>query len=511
MINRVSNTTRIAKNTSILYIRLLFTMCISLYTSRIVLQALGINDFGIYNVVGGVVSMLAFFTSSISSSFQRFFCIEIANKNEERLKQLVGSSIVILFCLSLCVWGFSETLGVWFIKNKMVIPIERLGDAIFVFRFSIFSFIIYLFQSIYNAIIISYEKMSVFAYISIFEVCSKLLVAILLNYFFIDKMVCYSVFLFIVSILSFVIYYSYCRFTYSTAKGTFSYNIEVLSELFKFSGWTFFGTFANVLKSNGLNILLNMFFGPIVNAARGIAYQVYTAVNSFTRSFQLAFTPQLTKSYAQKDFKYVESLMVSTSKMSFYLMFFLSIPIFLDTNFVLSVWLGNNVPEYTVPFVKLVILTGLVESLSSPIVNVIYAAGNIKRFQTIISGIIILVIPISYWSLNNGCSPEFPLSISLFLTVVAHVARMIIVKRYLSYSVVNYVKEVLFPFFLFCLFLLYLPDIISNVYSSSLINYILTVAFLEILALFIIYMFGLTNRERSVLKSKIDNVRLCRK
>lgn len=497
------NGSRIAKNTAILYFRLLLTMCISLYTSRVILQSLGVSDFGIYNVVGGVVAMFSFFTSSISSSFQRFFCIELGTKNILKLKQLVGTSILILALFSVVVLLIAETVGLWFVKNQLVIPSEKIFQAVVVFQFSILSFIVCLFQSMYNAIIISYEKMNVFAYISIFDVISKLLIALSVNLFTDNRLIYYSGFIFISSVLSLIIYYSYCRYSYEVSKGVFDFKIKLFIDVFRFSGWTLFGTFANVLKSNGLNILLNLFFGPIVNAARGISYQVYTAATSFTRSFQVAFTPQITKSYADGNYVYVQKLMLSSSKMSFYLMLFLSIPIFVDTNFILYCWLGDNVPEHTVSFTRIVILTGLVESLSAPVVNIIYANGRIMKFQIVISLVILLIIPLAYLLLTFGYSPDSTLLVSLFFTIIAHFIRLIFLKKQFSFSLLNYLKEVIIPVSIFTVFLTLLPSILSKVYVSSIINYLLVVCVVELLVIIAIYNWGLRKDERYSVRLKL--------
>lgn len=505
-----NNSNRIAKNTAVLYFRLLLTMGISLYTSRIILQALGVSDFGIYNVVGGVVSMLSFFTSSISSSFQRFFCVEIGRNDTLKLSKLVGSSVLILICLSVFVFLIAETLGMWFVREKLVFPTEKMPQAVIVFRFSVLTFIVSLFQSMYNAIIISYEKMNVFAYISIFDVISRLLIAWSIQLFIKDRLIYYSAFVFVSSLIMLSIYYLYCRFHYKAAKAFVNWNLKMFMDIFKFSGWTLLGTFANVLKSNGINILLNVFFGPVVNAARGIAYQVYTAVNSFTRSFQVAFTPQITKSYSQEDYKYVQKLMFSSSKMSLYLILILSIPIFIDTGLVLHVWLGDNVPDYTESFVKIVILTGFVESLSAPVVNVIYASGRIKKFQIAVSAIIICVIPLSYVLLKIGYSPVTALLVSLALTVVAHFVRLYFVRGCLMYSFLGYLKEIILPMFLFSFFLILLPTILFPIYTNGVINYLLTVVVVEIIIITVIYKFGLSKAERGVIKNKLISFKRCK-
>lgn len=504
-----NNSRRIAKNTALLYFRLLITMGVSLYTSRVVLESLGISDFGIYGVVGGVVTMLSFFTSSLSSSFQRFFCIELANNNISRLKELIGSAIIILSLISIIVIFISETFGLWFVRNKLVIPDDRIFQATIVFQFSLLTFIVSLFQSIFNALIISYERMNVFAYISIFDALTKVLVALSINLFSDNKLIYYSAFVFLSSFFSLLIYYWFCRRSYELSNIKLRFNKPIFFDVFKFSGWTLLGTFSNMLKNNGMNILLNIFYGPIINAARGISYQIYTAISSFTSSFQVAFTPQITKSYAHNDFEYLQKLILSSSKLSYYLMLVLSVPIFVDTNFILYLWLGNDIPSHTASFTQLVVLTGLIECLSPPIVNVLYANGRIRTFQIMISIIIMLVLPLSYFLLKQNYSPESALIVSLLLTILAHCVRLYFLKRCMPFKIFKYFKEIIIPIILFTTFILLVPICISNKYHS-IGNYIFTIFVVELILILGIYICGLRIDERHFIINKFKSIFRCK-
>jgi O-antigen/teichoic acid export membrane protein len=352
--------------------------------------------------------------------------------------------------------------------------------------------------------------MNVFAYISVFDVFAKLFVAISIGFFPENRLIYYSGFVFLVSLISLIIYYCYCRYSYEVTKGIFTKNKKLFFEIFSFSGWTLLGTAANVLKSNGLNVLLNLFFGTVVNAARGISYQIYAAIRSFTSSLQMAFSPQIIKSYAENNFSYMQKLTLTASKMSYYFMLLLSVPVFVDTNLILSLWLGNNVPEHTISFTKIVILTGLIDNLAAPIVNILYANGKIKMYQIIVSAVMLLVIPLSYLILKLNYPPESALLVSLFLTIIAHGVRLFFLKKYISFHISRYVKEVIIPVFGFTLFLVFSPSIISSisVCKSSIYSYILTIVTIEIIFVIIIYLFGLRTDERNIINRNFKKYRI---
>lgn len=499
----ISNTNRIAKNTLILYFRMIITMLVSLYTSRIVLSVLGVSDFGVYNVVGGIVAMFSFFTQSIVSGFQRFYCYELGRGDFGKLKQIVSTATIIQLAISVIIVIIAETIGLWFLNNKLVVPPERMYAARVIFHLSILTLVFKLLQSVYNAIIISHEKMHVFAYFSMFETGAKLLVVFVLFLNVGDKLIMYSVLLMLISFLSFAIYFLYCRYNFKDNFSSFSYSKIVFKEMFSFSGWTLFGTFANVLKHHGTNVLLNVFFGTIVNAARGITYQVYTAASSLVQSFQTAFAPQITKSYAQKDFDYLLKLVYSVSKFSFYLMLVLAAPVLMQTEYMLGLWLGDNVPEYSIIFTKIVLVIGLVETLSSPIVNIIYASGRIKKFQLFIGILSLLILPISYLFLKYNYNPEIVFVIVLMFTLLSQYVRLFFVKRIISFSIRIYLKAVVIPIMLVMIaFLIFPLAFVELQLFTGFKLFLIETMLIELSLLTSIYIFGLNNKERKVIQDK---------
>ena len=311
--NNTANNKRIAKNTLLLYFRMLFIMAINLYTSRIVLKILGIEDFGIYNAVGGIVAMFGFLTSAMSISTQRYITYELGKNNLKQLNKIFNTSITIHAVISVIILILAETIGLWFLYNKMTIPIERLNAALWTYQASIASAIILIMSIPYNATIIAHEKMSAFAYISVLEVVLKLAIVYLLLISNFDKLKLYSTLILIVQLIIRIIYGQYCKKHFLETKIHFIKDKSLFKEMLSFAGWNLWGNCAGIASTQGVNILLNIFFGPHINAARGIAVQVQGAVNQFASNFQTAINPQITKSYAQGDYNYMHNLIFSST------------------------------------------------------------------------------------------------------------------------------------------------------------------------------------------------------
>ena len=416
-----SNSTRIAKNTFFLYIRSFFVLLISLYTSRIVLRELGVEDFGIYNVVGGVIGMISFLNSSMASTYQRYFNFEMGKKNEKGLADLFKSSITVQLIYAAIIVIIAETIGVWFLNTQLVISPDRMIAAQWVYQISILSFVITVFQAPFTALIISNEKMNIFAIVSILDAVLKLLIVFMLPYFDYDKLIIYSFLLILITLLNFLIYIFVCKRKFSTCVISFNWNRENLKSLFSFGSWTMIDSLSQALKSQGLNILLNIFFGSVVNAARGIAYQVLNAINQFVQNFQTSFRPQLTKSYAEGDLDYMYKLYYSSTKISFFLLWCLSLPIIIETPAILGLWLGDNVPEYTIVFTRIILLTALVSAYANPTSGIAYATGKIKTFNILVSGLNLLIVPIAYLFLKLGFGPESAMIVSLIMSVIVQI------------------------------------------------------------------------------------------
>lgn len=362
------NNKRIAKNTMLLYVRMLFTMAVTLYTSRILLNELGVEDFGIYNVVGGIVTMFSLLSGSLSASISRFITFELGQENVAKLKTIFSTSVNIQIILSLIIIFIAEIIGVWFLNAKMNIPAERMEAANWVLQCSILTFAVNLISVPYNASIIAHEKMSAFAYISILEVTLKLLVCYCLYISLFDKLISYAVLLLTISIIIRFVYGVYCKRHFDECRYHLILDKELFKRMANFAGWNFFGNGAYLLNTQGINILMNLFFGTTVNAARGIATQVESAVQAFVGNFTTALNPQITKNYAKGNKEYLFELICRGAKYSYFLMFFFVVPIVVETPYILKLWL-KIVPDYAVVFTRLTLASSLLLVLGNTLVT----------------------------------------------------------------------------------------------------------------------------------------------
>ena len=366
------NNKRIAKNTLLLYFRMLLLMVVSLYTSRVTLAALGVEDYGIYNVVGGVVAMFSMLSGSLSAAISRFITFELGRGDKERLKTVFSTSVNIQIGLAIIIMVLAEIGGVWFLNCKMNIATERLLAANWVLQCSIITFMINLISVPYNAAIIAHERMSAFAYISILETVLKLLVVYLLYVTLYDRLIVYAVLLCLVAIALRLIYGIYCKRNFEECTYHFIYDKSILRSMTGFAGWNFIGVASGALRGQGVNIVINLFCGAAVNAARAISFQVNNAVNSFASNFMTAINPQITKSYASGNYGYMMQLIFQGARLSYYLLLFISLPLILEADTVLKLWL-EEVPEHTTLFVQLILVFGMEEALSNPLITAMLA------------------------------------------------------------------------------------------------------------------------------------------
>lgn len=389
-----ANNKRIAKNTLYLYFRMLLIMGVTLYASRIVLNALGVEDFGIYNIVGGVVILFSFINNALSSATQRFLNFEIGRGDVLGTKRVFSMSLTIHIFVALFVVLLAETVGLWFLNTQMNIPAERMAAANLVYQFSILTVCISFVQIPYYASVVAYEKMSFFAYIAIIEVILKLLIVVLLIYVGFDKLRLYSILTFLVAVLVFACYKYYCNTRIDISKYKYFWDKTLFSKLLNFSGWMLFGAAAGVSATQGVNILLNIFYGVTVNAAMGISTQVNSAVNKFVSNFQTAFMPQITKLYAIGDFEHLRKLIGQSSRFSFLLLFALACPLMLNIDFVLKLWL-KTVPEYSSVFCILILTYSLIEAASKPVGLAIHATGKVKYYNIVMSIALLMNNPLA--------------------------------------------------------------------------------------------------------------------
>lgn len=437
-----TSNSRIAKNTILLYMRMLITMGVALYTSRVVLATLGVEDFGIYNVVGGVVTMFSLLSGSLMAAISRFITFELGTGNEEKLHRVFCTSVSVQLIMSAIVLVVAETVGLWILNTQLNIPDGRMGAANWVYQCSIVTFILGLISAPYNAAVISHERMSVFAKVSIGEALAKLGLVIALQYVWTDKLITYAIFLAAVALAVRIIYGVYCSRNFKECHYEPKLDKQLLKEMSSFAGWSMWGNGSYLLMNQGVNLLVNVYFGVVFNAARGIAGQVESAVGQFTSSFTTALNPQITKDFAKGDMANMFTLVFSGSKFSFFLMSIASLPILLETDFILNLWLKNP-PDYAVMFVRLTIAISMLHVISNTLVTTMLATGKIRNYQLIVGGMGMLIFPV-VWVLYEFGAPVYICYIVHFLVFVAQlVARLVMLKRMVGLDVRGFVREVL--------------------------------------------------------------------
>lgn len=442
--NNAVNNKRIAKNTLFMYIRMAITMAVQLYTSRIILDNLGVTDYGIYSIVGSFIVMFTFISGPLEAATQRFMTFELGRGNENRLNTIFNISIFSYITLALSLALVIEIAGIWYINNKMQMPAERIPAALWTFHFSVFALAINLCKTPFSSLIVAYERMSYYAYVSIIDVTLKLLSATALAYFAVDKLKLYAVNITLVSIIGFVILWIYCSCQFKSIRLSCVWDKHLFKEMTGFSGWTMFGSVASMTSNQGLNILLNYFFGVVVNAAMGIATQVSSAVNQFVENFQIAFRPQIIKYYAADDRDNLYSLMFNATKFSMILLFAIACPVMFNIDFLLEIWLKTP-PEQTGQFTVVFLIMAFVATLSAPLVMVVQATGTIKKYQITISGCILLTILFSFVLLHLGAPAITVLFTKLVVDLLCYIVRLLFVRRLVGLPLRCYIVKTLLP------------------------------------------------------------------
>ena len=441
-----SSNKTIAKNTMFLYFRMMLTMIISLYTSRVILQVLGVDDYGIYQAVGGIVGFLSFVNNALSTGSSRFITFGLGENNPQKLKNIFSTTLTAHICLAIIIAILAETVGLWFLHNKLVIAPDRLGAAEFVFHLSILTAFFSLTQVPYNACIIAHEKMGVYAYVSIIEASLKLLIVYLLTIGEIDKLKLYALLLCLIQICIVLYYNVYCIRHFDESKFRLSFDRKLFKEIAVFSGWSLFASSSTALNSQGILVLLNMFFSPAVVAARAISLQVNSAANQFVTNFQTAANPQIVKRFAAKDYDGSKLLLLQTTKYSFYLMLLLSLPICFGAKQLLTLWLGI-VPEYTVIFLQLVVIQSLFCVFDTSFYRALYAKGRLRENALISPTFGLIRFPIIYLLFKFGFSP---VALS-WASLITYAMLGLIIKPVLIIKIVNYTWKDIFSVFIPCL------------------------------------------------------------
>ncbi len=498
----VSSNKLLVKNTLMLYIRMFFMMAVSLYTSRIILDVLGVSDYGIYNVVGGLVSSLSLLTSSLSGAISRFITFELGKSDNSRLKSIVTTSFQIQILISLGVILIAETLGIWFLNDKMNINHGRMYAANWVFQASIVIFVIRLLIVPLNALIISHEKMEAFAYFSIIEVLLQLGIVFLLKYVAYDSLIIYSILMATTVLMVFFMYLYYCKRHFPECVYTFKFNREITKEMAGYAGWKFFGSTAAVLRNQGVDVIVNMFFGVMLNAARGVANQLSSAASRLVDSFTTALRPQVIKSYAEGDFNRTKFLLSQGTRFSIYLVLCYTIPMILEMETILSLWL-KVVPDWTTLFCQLQLFTALVASFSQILTMVATADKNIRNYEIIVGIISICAFPIAYIMFVLGL-PVYTTYFALMSTeIICFVVRLSFTRKLINMSIRSFTYNIICNILIVGIVSLIIPSIVVNVMNPSFVRLCITTLSSIISIACSVYFIGLSRSEKLMVRQKI--------
>ena len=499
MSNQTSdNNRRIAKNTLMLYFRMMISMIVSLYTTRVILTSLGMEDFGIYNAVGGFVATLALFSSALAVSISRYITYALGKGNLDEQKKIFSTSIFIQIIVVLIVLIAAETVGLWFLNAKMVIPDNRIFAANCIYQFSVATFIITVIGIPYVAAITAHEKMSVYAIVALIDTFVKLIIAFTIGISPIDDLIWYGLLLMISSLLIQCLYIIYSIKNFDECGFSIKPNYSKLKEMLGFSGWTVLGGIAPIVRDQGGTILLNLFFGPVINAARGIANQVCVVINSFVINFQSAINPQIIKSYASKDIDNLKLLIYRSSRYSCCILLLLAIPVSINLPYILKLWLGQY-PSYTVIFIFLVLIFNILEAMSNPLITTAVAVGKMKGYQLRIAPLILLNLPISYAMLKYGCPPETVFIISIIISILTLFIRLKFLSRFFNIGIKDYIKNVLLRVLFVMVTSYSIPSFFARHIQKCFTSFILTSIISLIFTMFMIIIIGCTKTDRKLI------------
>ena len=496
-------TRRIAKNTLMLYIRMMFMMLLGLYTSRIVLQALGESDYGVYNVVGGVVAMFTMISGALNSAVSRFITFEMGKGENAQLNKVYSTAVTIQLILAAVVVALAEPAGLWFIDNQMTIDPSRIPAARMVLHFSILAFVINLMSVPQMASITAHEKMSAYAAVGILDGSLRFGTALLVKNSSGDRLVYYAALMTLTVLIIRAAYGIYCRRNFEECRYRPVFDRPLIKEMFSFAGWNFIGVTAGVLRDHGGNILVNIFSGSVaVNAARGVALQLSNAVQSFVTNFMIAVNPQITKSYAAGERDYMFSLMRKSSRMAYYLLFVIALPVLYNIEVLLDLWL-DEVPQMSVGFARLFLILSLSESLSGPLMTGMLATGKIRNYQLIVGGLVMLNFPISYIFLKLGASPESTVVVAIVISQICLFARLYMLKKMLGFPVREYLRRVYINVFKVTAVAVLIPTVLHGFIPGGFLGFVLGVAICVLCAGLSILFIGCSKSERQELKQML--------
>lgn len=499
-----ANNKRIAKNTLFLYIRMFITLVIGLFTARVTINALGVHDYGLLNVVGGVMGFLGYFSSLLSQGTSRFLTVGLGKGDMNQLRNIFSACGTIHIVLAVVTLILGETIGLWFVNYKLVINPERMFAANYIYQLTLFSSFLGITQTPYIASITSHEKMSTFAFMSILDVAFKLIIVVMLLYVDTDKLIMYSTFYFCVSLLMFFMYRIYCLRKFEECNMQLHWDPKLYKEIWNYVGWNSIGTFAFMANNQGITILLNMFFSTVVNAARGIATTVSSQVSGFVMNFQVAAGPQIYKLYATGEYQQMNRLVCNTAKYSSYLLILIGLPVFIKTEILIRLWLGN-IPEYVIPFIRITLIELFFKAIDFPIGNGIHAFGKMKLPNITSSIAYISVLPLTYIFLRLGASPVIAYIIACVSYPLAMACDLWILNKFSGFDIKFYLLHVPFKSILIILLSAILTVFVSNSFEDGWLNLILTSAVCAVVSATFVFYIGLDAEMREKVLRKVKN------
>lgn len=504
-----TNNKRIAKNTLALYARMLLVMLVSLYTVRVVLQVLGEEDYGIYNVVGGIVAMFAFLSSTLASSSNRYFAYSIGQGDYDRLEKVFSVTTTLYLIGTVVIAILAESIGFWYLHTQLNIPGDRMNAAEWVLHCSVLTFAVTLVATPHKAMIIAHEKMGFYAYVGVLEAVLALALAFSLKWIGRwDHLIVYAILMLLCGVVVNMSYIVFARQRCKGARYHFYWDGGLMKEIASFSGWNLFGALAAVIKNHGINLLLGAFFLPSVNAARGIAYRVSGALNSFSNNFYMAVRPQITKYYAQDNRAETFNLVVRSARMTYFLMFFLSIPVACFASPILSLWLKGNVPTYTSEFMVMAIVIALIDAMSHPLITLAQATGRVALYQSVVGMVLIMTLPISWIFLKYGGEPVVTVYVALAISIIAMSLRLLILRRIADFPVRSFLslvfRSIVWPSVISMAFLLVFRHFVYDLYPSV-VMLIVSVSISIIFTTAMILFLGLDNSERRYIYSFVQS------
>lgn len=501
-----SNNKRIAKNTVFLYFRLIIVMLVNLYATRVVLNALGVLDYGVYNVVCGFVSMFGFLNTSMANGIQRFYNYELGKNGSEAVVRVYNTALITQLVLAIGIVLLTETIGLWYVNTQMVISPDRMGAANWIFQFSVISLVFVIMQIPYSAAILAYERMDYYAIVSVIDAVLKLLIVLALPYLPGDSLVLYGLLIMLIAVVNCILYYAYCHIHFTHLKFAKLFDKALFKSMMSFSGWNLFGSFAYIAKGQGVNVLINAFFGTVVNAANGIAMQISSAIQTFATNLVVAFKPQLTQSYAAGNYSRAENLMFSMSKIAYTLMCLIAIPIMVEIDYVLTLWLQSDIPANTQSFAALTVIATMVGILNAPVTQMVHASGRMKKYQLATSVVICSILPISWLFLKLGYGATSVFVVTIFVTIINQIVCLWVLYSIFRYNVFGYVKTVVLP----CIVLTVVPLLVAShiqLNMSASFWRLLIIFVANILVTTTLLLLTMNGSEKNIIKSYITTLK----